>query len=226
MMVKLGILGGMGPAATAEFLRLLAEIKEAAKDQEHPAFVLLEDPKIPDRTAALFGDGEDPSPALQRDLETLASWGAEVVAVPCNTAHVFLDRMMLPVPIVQIVRATVAEAKDRFPGGALLLATSGTRKSGIYERYAKEMAYPVRLPDEEIQRHADAALRAVKAADWTRAAVEMIAIAEREKGPYLLACTELPIAYDKAGLDPARAVSSLAALARATLAAVDEGNVL
>lgn len=134
--------------------------------------------------------------------------------------------MTLPVPIVHIVRATVAEAKERFPGGALLLATSGTRKSGIYEHYARKMDYPVRLPDEEIQRYADAALRAVKAADWTRAAEEMLAIASREEGPYLLACTELPIAYDKAGLDPARAVSSLAALARATLAAVDEGHVL
>ena len=225
-MVKLGILGGMGPAATAEFLRLLTELKDAKHDQEHPAFVLLEDPKIPDRTAALFEDGEDPSPALAHDLETLASWGVKLVAVPCNTAHVFLDRMTLPVPIIHIVRATVEETKERFPAGALLLATSGTRKSGIYERYANAMNYPVRLPDEKTQNHADAALRAVKASDFKRAAEEMIAITEREEGPYLLACTELPIAYDKAGLDPACAVSSLAALAKATLVAVDEKDSL
>lgn len=225
-MVKLGILGGMGPAATVEFLRLMTEMQPATRDQEHPAYMLLEDPKIPDRTAALFEDGEDPTPALAHDLETLASWGAKCVAVPCNTAHVFLDCMTLPVPIIHIVHATVAEAKERFPEGALLLATSGTRRSGIYEQYANAMDYPVRLPDEEIQRHADAALRAVKAADFTRAAAEMIAIAECEKGPYLLACTELPIAYDKAGLDPERAVSSLAALAKATLVALEDEPAL
>lgn len=64
--MKLGILGGMGPAATVEFLRLLTEMQPATRDQEHPAYMLLEDPKIPDRTAALFGDGEDPTPALAR----------------------------------------------------------------------------------------------------------------------------------------------------------------
>lgn len=225
-MRKLGILGGMGPAATVEFLRLLTECTLALRDQDHIRYILLEDPKIPDRTAALFLDGEEPSPILERDIKLLQSWGADLVAIPCNTAHVFLDRIKLPIPIVHIVYATILEAKARFSQGALLLSTSGTRTSGIYECYAEKLHYPIHIPNLEVQRHADRALRFVKSNELDRAKDEMIAITKNTPGPYLLACTELPIAYDKANLDPKNAVSSLLALAKATLIELGITSVL
>ena len=70
----LGVLGGMGPAASAEFLKILAEKYPAEKDQDHPVVYMISDPKIPDRGSAIEGNGEDPSPYLINDLEKLIGW--------------------------------------------------------------------------------------------------------------------------------------------------------
>ena len=101
---KLGILGGMGPAAAAEFLRLLAAGAPAQNDAGHPYLLMLSDPGIPDRTDGILGAGPDPLPAMRRDLLRLAEWGADLLAVPCNTAHHFIDRFRadLPIPLVHI----------------------------------------------------------------------------------------------------------------------------
>ena len=70
-MKTLGVLGGMGPAAGAEFLRLLARDAPAKRDQDHPRVIALSDPAIPDRSDAIRGLGEDPTPRLRRELERL-----------------------------------------------------------------------------------------------------------------------------------------------------------
>ncbi|MDD3917281.1 MAG: aspartate/glutamate racemase family protein, partial [Synergistaceae bacterium] len=101
----LGVLGGMGPAAAAEFLRLLAERAPVSSDQEHAITYLLSDPQAPDRSSAILGVGEDPTARLKDDLLTLTRWGATLLAVPCNTAHYFINRFRdeLPVPLVHII---------------------------------------------------------------------------------------------------------------------------
>ncbi|MDT8285138.1 MAG: amino acid racemase [Thermovirgaceae bacterium] len=116
----LGILGGMGPAATAEFLRLLADLAVADRDQDHPQIILFSNPRIPDRTAAIIGGGEDPAPDILEGLKRLESWGAQLLAVPCNTAHVFIDRFRgdLYVPLVHIIEETVSRARNASPEGA------------------------------------------------------------------------------------------------------------
>jgi aspartate racemase len=88
---KLGVLGGMGPAASADFLRILAERAPATIDQEQPIVYVISDPQIPDRTCAIFGRGSDPSARIKQDLLSLAPW-ARFLAVPCNTAHLFIDK--------------------------------------------------------------------------------------------------------------------------------------
>ena len=88
---KLGVLGGMGPAAAAEFLRQLAAKCQAATDQAHPVVYMIGDCEIPDRSTAIFGKGESPAPVLEARLRQLCDMGAEVLAVPCNTAHYFID---------------------------------------------------------------------------------------------------------------------------------------
>ena len=140
----LGVLGGMGPAATAEFLRLLAIKAPARSDQEHPKLYVLSNPQIPDRSSAILGRGEDPTPFLKEGLLSLVQWGAQVLTVPCNTAHFFIDtfRKELPVPLIHIVETTVGLAAERSSEGAWLLATSGTKQSGMYERYAEKVGYP------------------------------------------------------------------------------------
>ncbi|MFG3052739.1 aspartate/glutamate racemase family protein [Kitasatospora sp. NPDC048239] len=220
----LGVLGGMGPAATAEFLRLLAADAPAVEDQQHPRVVMLSDPGIPDRsTAILTGDGEA-GRRIRAGLWTLADWGADLLAVPCNTAHVFLAAFTAasPVPVVDIVDATLDAAVRLSPGGGWLTATTGTLASGLYQERAAVRGYPLHLPDGATQRLVHAAAVQVKArrpesaADDLRTAVHRLW--RQRPLPVLAACTELPLAYQQAALPPELMVSSLAALSRACVA--------
>ena len=136
---KLGVLGGMGPAAAAEFLRVLAAKCPAATDQEHPVIYMIGDCEIPDRTQAILHGGATPLPKLKADLLRLCEMGADVLAVPCNTAHCFIDQFKeeLPVPLVHIIDETVLAAQRLSPEGAWMLSTKATRATGIYQHYAE-----------------------------------------------------------------------------------------
>lgn len=103
----------MGPAASAEFLCILAERAPAKIDQEHPIVYVISDPHTPDRSSAIFGTGNDPSERLRLDLLSLVALGSDLLAVPCNTAHYFIDkfRLELPVALVHIIEATILAAK-------------------------------------------------------------------------------------------------------------------
>jgi len=122
----LGVLGGMGPAATAAFLVELAAHYPAATDQEHPRVLLLSDPAIPDRSTALLRGDDAPLAAIRSGLQALVSWGATLLAVPCNSAHFWVERLAdeLPCPVVSIIDATLDEAVAKSPEGAWLLATT------------------------------------------------------------------------------------------------------
>ncbi|WP_225800903.1 aspartate/glutamate racemase family protein [Streptomyces sp. NK15101] len=222
----LGVLGGMGPAATAEFLRLLAARVPAVDDQHHPRIVMLSDPSVPDRSAALTEGGPSPLPALREGLATLTRWGADLLAVPCNTAHVYLDRFRaeLPVPLVHIVDATLRAAMARSPEGGWLAATAGTVASGLYQRRAAELGYRLMLPGAAAQGPIHRAAVLVKAGR-TDEAGQVLASALgplwREAAlPVITACTELPLAYTAALLPRNATVSSLDALASACVDAL------
>lgn len=219
----LGVLGGMGPAATAEFLRLLAIKAPARSDQEHPKLYVLSNPQIPDRSSAILGRGEDPTPFLKEGLLSLVQWGAQVLAVPCNTAHFFIDtfRKELPVPLIHIVEATVGLAAERSSEGAWLLATSGTKQSGMYERYAEKVGYPFFFPTDEDQKKVQESIVLVKANRLREGGVLLQGVVERlwkeRHVPIVAACTELPLAYDASDLPEEGMISSLGALTEACL---------
>jgi len=213
----------MGPAATAEFLRLLTELAGAARDQDHPKVILYSNPQVPDRTAAMLWGGEDPAPLILEGLKRIESWGAELLAVPCNTAHVFIDRFrdQLQVPLVHIIEETLSRARQRSPEGAWLTATRATTASGIYSREARKQRYNLLLPGEDVQEELQEIVSLVKA---NHRGVSGMAMAEVVRGlqkkrllPVVAACTELPLAYQASGLDPGGMVSSLESLAEACL---------
>jgi len=83
----LGVLGGMGPMATVDFLKKLVEATPAARDQDHLGVMVAQAPGIPDRTGAILGEGPDPLPAMTIALRRLEAAGATRIAIPCNTAH-------------------------------------------------------------------------------------------------------------------------------------------
>jgi aspartate racemase len=219
----LGVLGGMGPAASAEFCRILTAKAPARTDEEHPIVYMLSDPHIPNRTCAIQGKGTDPTKRLREDLLTIARWGADYLCVPCNTAHVFIDRFRddLPKPFIHIVEATIEACKIMSPEGAWLLATVGTYQSGLYQAYAKKMGYTFHEVNEDVLQEVQNCLELVKANAIGKSGAMIKDIVERlwkiRDLPVAAACTELPLAYDASGLPQTRSVSSLGALADACL---------
>ena len=219
----LGVLGGMGPAASAEFMRLLALKAPATKDQEHPVVYLLSDSHIPDRGEAVSGIGIDPTGQLKADFEKLTSWGSDVLATPCNTAHVFIDSFYdsLSKPYLHIVKETIKSCMKKSPEGAWLLATTATCATGLYERHAAEMGYTFYKVTDATQSVVQSIVGLVKAAKMEEAGSLMREVVEKqwkEKNVLVAtACTELPLAYDASGLPAESNVSSLSALSDACL---------
>src|SRR5579875_1708753 len=95
----LGVLGGMGPLASAHFMARLTLLTPATRDQDHIPAVLWSDPRVPDRNAARLGTGADPLPVLLRGLAGLRAAGAGAIAIPCNTAHGWYDGMTAACPL-------------------------------------------------------------------------------------------------------------------------------
>ena len=83
----IGIIGGMGPLATADLFEKIVGHTKAACDQEHLHVVIDSNTNIPDRTAALLHGGADPLPELTGSARRLEAMGADVLIMPCNTAQ-------------------------------------------------------------------------------------------------------------------------------------------
>lgn len=222
--LRVGVLGGMGPAATARFFDLLVAATPASSDQEHVPVVVWSDPRVPDRTAALTGDGPDPTPCLELGGRALVSAGADVVAVPCNTAHAFIGGLgaRIGVPVLDMVDETAAVAVARQPGPEAvgLLATDGTLLAGLYHEAFAKRGVPLLVPEPRDQARVMRAIRAVKAGDLgvrqRREAVDLFnGLVARGADVVVLGCTELPLLLDHP--PSAQAVDSLRCLADAVL---------
>lgn len=219
--LTLGVLGGMGPAATAEFQRLLAVKAPADCDQEHPRMIVYSHTVTPDRTTFLLGKGPDPEPYLLDGLQTLIRWGADRLVVTCNTAHHFIDKFLaqglISVPVIHIIDETVRTCRERSPQGAWLTATLGTMNTGIYQRHAADSGYCFRIPDEAMRVEIHAITDLVKAGRQHEAGLRYRAVVEQlweiARIPVVGACTELPVAWQQAALPEDMGISSLEALA-------------
>ncbi|MET9256528.1 amino acid racemase [Streptomyces sp. NPDC003717] len=199
----LGVLGGMGPLATADFYQRLVARTPADADQRHLPVVIWADPAVPDRTAALLGHGPSPVPALVEGARWLRRAGVTCVAVPCNTAHAYVEQVARAagVEVLDMVAAALTSAVGTVPGAARVgvLATRGTRLAGLYERAGARLgAEVVQVPDRVQRELVDPAIRAVKAgadraepARWIAAAAG--ALAERGAQAVIAACTEIPL---------------------------------
>ena len=153
MYKKLGILGGMGPLATSRLYNNIIENTPAQKDQEHINMVILNASYIPDRTAAILHGGESPLPYLLDALKTLENCGCDLIAVPCNTSHYFFDEMQdsCKVKILNMIDLTAERLKSPGITQTYLMATEGTIKTGVYQKYLSKQNIEVISPtDEEI----------------------------------------------------------------------------
>ena len=154
-MKVLGILGGLGPMATVYFYEMITRHTGAACDQEHIDIVISSRASTPDRTAFILGEcADDPFCALSADAARLVSYGAEVLAIPCNTAHYFHSRLQAacPVPILNMVELTMQRLAAEGCRKMGLLSTAGTVQAGVYQRACERYGLSCAVLDAEGQK--------------------------------------------------------------------------
>lgn len=154
-MRKLGVIGGLGPMATAYFLQLVTQMSDAGNDQEHMEILLHSKPQIPDRTRYILGEsGESPLPQMTEIGIDLKSQGAELIAIPCVTAHYFQRRLeeAIGIPIVDTIQETAVCLEEAGVGSVGIMATDGTIASGLFQKAFAERRMQCILPDRIGQR--------------------------------------------------------------------------
>ncbi|GFM85615.1 hypothetical protein PSCICO_10140 [Pseudomonas cichorii] len=202
---KLGIVGGVGPAATVDFMGKVVANTPAGKDQEHIKMVVEQNPQIPDRTASLLHDETDPTMAMYATCKRLESAGANAIAIPCNTAHAFVERIQphLQVPIINMLTETVEWIVQQYGSGKTvgLLATSGTVQSQVYHEAASRAGLQIITPGLDYQHMVMEAIygeRGIKAGFTEGLCKEQLLLAaehlcELGADVLILGCTELPL---------------------------------
>lgn len=152
----IGILGGMGPEATAELFYRIVKETPAKKDQEHIRIIVDNNPKIPDRTAAILGEGENPLPEMIRTAKNLERAGVDFIVMPCVTAHYYIEELQrnISVPVLNMVELTAKTLAENFPEvkKAGLLGTTGTMKSKVFDKALGRVGVKVVYPSNESQK--------------------------------------------------------------------------
>lgn len=204
---KLGIVGGVGPAATVDFMSKVINNTPAERDQDHIKMVVEQNPQIPDRTGNLINHETDPTIALYATCKTLECEGADAIAIPCNTAHAFVERIQphLNVPIVNMLTETISYIVNTYGTDQSigLLATSGTIASRVYHRAAEHFGVDLVCPDPDYQLKVMASIygeKGVKAGFTNGKCVEDVTAAienlvDQAVSIVLLGCTELPLMF-------------------------------
>ena len=225
----LGVLGGMGPMAGAAFALRLAALTPAAIDQQHIPTLLRNDPRIPDRSSAYMAGGESPLPHMVQGVRFLEQAGAQLIAIPCNTAHLWYHDIAAAtgVPVLHIIQAVIDDLRRLgLPKGRIgLMGTAATLKLGLYQKHLLAQGYECIVPDDdEVERYCMESIRAVKGNRLEEAfapAAECISrLKARGADAVVLGCTELPLAVPHA-LRASLGVTltdSIDALARAAIA--------
>jgi len=212
---KLGVVGGVGPAATVDFLNKVVRSTPARRDQDHLRLLVEQNPQIPDRTEHLVGEGTDPTLALYATCKKLQAGEADLIAIPCNTAHAFVEEIQahLDIPIMNMLTVTVKHVRESFPAlkKVGLLATSGTIASGVYRRALEEHGLEEVVPQPALQARVMEAIygpKGVKAGHTSGPCLEDIGAAieglvSQGVEVIILGCTELPLLFSRSELKTA-----------------------
>jgi len=224
--MTVGVLGGMGPDATIDFMSKVIALTPAETDQDHIRMIVDHNPKVPNRQAAILGGGADPGADLAAMAIRLEKAGADFLVLVCNSAHAFLEplRQATTIPLVSIVDVSIREVETICPGARNVgvLATDGLLAAGIYQRALLDAGRsPVLLQDEDLARLMTL-IRRIKAGDRSReVAQEMGMLAEllASAGADVIVagCTEIPLVLDAAKIT-APVIASTDVLARKTVA--------
>ncbi len=220
-----GILGGMGPAATVDLFHQIVSLTPARRDQEHLSILIHNDPTIPDRTAAILHGGTDPLPQMVAGIHLLERMGAQLIAVPCNTAHYYWEALQAQcrVPILHMIRETAQAIMTRWPGLRRIgiLATSGTLQCHLYQDALAAEGLTALVPGQAAIAAIMDAVYQIKAGVLDGEPVHLLRAvgAELVKAgaeALILGCTEIPLVLRDGDL-PVPLLSSTRVLAQAVI---------
>ena len=204
MKKSIGILGGMGPLATCDLMQKVITHTQASCDQDYIHIYADCDTNIPDRTAAILHGGDDPLPEMVKSAVRLQSIGADVLIMPCNTAHYFWEKItrFIDIPLLHMPRETAKALKRKGVQKAAVLATDGTVQCGIYDDALKAEGISPIYPNAQEQSLVMSLIYdCVKAGKPCTEPEKIHAMAQRlqEEGAevLVLGCTELPIAFQE-----------------------------
>jgi len=216
-----GVLGGMGPEATVDFMAKVIALTPSHKDQDHVRMMVDHNPAVPDRQLALLSGGDDPGPVIASMAAGLQAAGADFLVMPCNTAHAYLESMLaaISIPFVSIIDLTV-EACHEFESAGLL-ATAGCLRTGIYQEALAASNINAVLASEAELDELMRLIGLIKAGERDEAIpaqMRLLAEAQINKGAQAIiaACTEIPLVLNDSMLN-VPLVSSTDVLAAATV---------
>jgi aspartate racemase len=205
MKKTIGILGGMGPEATAYFFNLIIKHTNAAKDQEHIPVLIWNNPRIPPRTDAILCGGKSPLPLLLEGVDILQKGGAGLIVMPCITAHYFAPQIVrhAKIPFINLLEESLRYAKKHVPGlkKAGLIASTGTVESGLFHKIFQKGHIDILTPDSSEQAKVmnaifgKSGIKAGFTAGPPRTAIIRIArqLMERGAEAIIAGCTEVPL---------------------------------
>jgi len=220
-----GVLGGLGIDVTAEFLARVIDATGAEKEQENIPMIINHNPAVPDRTSAILYDTEDPLPSLKSSLEVLEKAGAGFIAIPCNTAHYYYDALQehVSVPIIHMVREVALRilTLDKPAGCTGLMATTGTVRTGLYQKQFKSKGIDILLPDGDDQDRIMKNIMVIKSRRNTSAIRQEFIrdakkLADRGARAIVVGCTDISLAI-KDGDVHVPIIDSLSVLAEKTV---------
>lgn len=197
-MKKLGIIGGVGPLATAYFMDMLVRMTDADTDQQHPEIIIHSAPSIPDRTAYILGKSdESPLDKVVSIAKGLEAQGVSHIATPCITLHYFHDEISrtLGIPLINAVTVTDEYLCENGIHTAGIMATDGSVKGGVFDRFFQKTkcVYPSSQMQALVMDIIYGCVKSGKAVDMEK--FDAVAGELREKGAQciVLGCTELSV---------------------------------
>jgi aspartate racemase len=221
-----GVLGGMGPDATVDFMSKVIAATSAEKDQDHAHMIVDHNPKVPNRQAAILNGGEDPGPALAEMAVRLESAGADFLVIPCNTAYVLRNSVtaVVGIPLLSIIDETIAAITERCPGAKAVgvLATDGCLRANVYQEALAKKDINAVLPTEDELGELMGLIEQIKSGDQGAAVATNMAglanaLVERGVQAVIAGCTEIPLVLNGTMID-VPLISSTDVLAQKTAA--------
>lgn len=223
-MKRLGVLGGMGPAAGAEFLVRLTQQTPAACDQEHIPVILWSDPTVPDRSTSLLNKDDLPWEKLKRGVQGLKNVDCDHIVIPCNTAHFWYDRLVeLGVPITHIVDSVADELRlQNITGTIGVLGTRATMQLGLYNNHLSKLGWTCITPtSKEMEDYVQPGIDLIKANKPILANGMLMTVVrsliKQGAQAVVLGCTEIPLVVREQTYQEIPLINSIDSLVKASI---------